>query len=148
MEIIDRSYVKELFKYIGKHEEIYVPYRLEERYSETMLTEKLPVFLDTVINYADKHNIPEYTGMNPYTYCDDRFYYYLTFDGLLTEIGMLYDGNQCYIMKSSIEGDEEVIDCEDILFELENSGNSKAVTNNDKKLSFKPQKKENKKENN
>ena len=148
MKIIDREYVQELFKYISKHGDLYVPYKLEDRYSETKFNEKLPVFLDIVTNYADEHDVPEYTGMDPHTYCDNRFYYYLTFNSVLVEIGMLYSGNLCYIMSSFLEDDEAVIDCEDILQELEHPGDAKDVTVETKGLTFKPQKKDSKKENN
>ena len=145
---IDREYIEELFDYITKHSSLYVPYKLEDRYSETKFNEKLPVFLDIVTNYADEHDIPEYVGMDPETYCDNRFYYNLTFDGVLVEIGMLYSGNLCYIMNTTLEDDEAVIDCEDILSELEHSGEAKDVIKDPKGLTFKPQKKDNKKENN
>ena len=148
MKIIDREYVQELFKYISKHGDLYVPYKLEDRYSETKFNEKLPVFLDIVTNYADEHDIPEYTGMDPHTYCDNRFYYNLTFDSVLVEIGMLYSGNLCYVMSSFLEDDEAVIDCEDILQELEHPSAANDVTVETKGLTFKPQKKDSKKENN
>lgn len=148
MKIIDRDYVKKLFKYIEKHEEMYVPYKKEDHYSEDKLSEKLPEFLDTVSVFADKHNVSEYTGTDPYTYQDNRFYYYLTYDCRLVEIGMYYSGNLCYIMNSFLKDDEEVIDCEDILKELEEPEDSKKVTEGTKGLTFIPSKKNNKKENN
>lgn len=108
MTKIDINYVKKLFECVEENEEISVPTDIDIKgYDETR--KNLNRFLNMIITYADKENIPESIGEENYS--DDRFYYIISYNGNALEIGSYYDSNEVYANKIEECDSKNIIDC-------------------------------------
>ena len=119
MRKITRKYIEELFNCI--EESGYINAFRKEKNIHFELKENLGLFLDIVCACANKKDIPE-THKTDKSGADNRFCYWIRFNGQIIEIGMFYD-DVVYASRCIDEvEDEDVIDCNDILLTAEEYG--------------------------
>ena len=116
MAKIDIEYVKKFFKYIEENERVVAPYnaKISEGFDE--VKRGFGPFLDSICDYADSEDvdIPENISTDHYT--DNRYYYFIGYEGKVLEIGMYFDHNLIYAQNPSKEyKEEDIIDCKKMI---------------------------------
>ena len=112
MEKVDLKYVKKLFEWLERSEEICAFY-YEKEDIMFELKEKLGRLLDIICEYADELDISEVHKTDGYS--DNRFCYWIRYKGKVVELGMYYDD----VVYASIYPDkvyeDSIIDCEEAI---------------------------------
>ncbi len=116
MRKINDEYLKDLFGYLDKHEEINVPHKTKPSDGYAEIHRALGNLFDDVCTYADSDEvgIDEFIGRE--NGADNRFYYFVGYKGKVFEFGMYFDHNIVYIHEvANGYNPEDVIDCEAVV---------------------------------